>query len=253
MWRYPALEPDRHYSPGTELILITQDRNVFPSANATMSKAGMPLRMWKQQVISGEGADPSKHISYWLTFTDVLAPNPLATTSTAPAAPTWTAPAGEAFEVVPGALKLSGILPMAAPGVSVGAGPPVRIATAGQQWAYAAYAALPLTTADQGMARLRMSVKVLSGKVAFGILNTSETGFLTRITIGPSDAFQDITLDIEHPEDSRKMVIQNETPAGQKGEALVSRIELLAYPSSTVFRRLAAKAHPRTAKATKSQ
>ena len=98
-----------------------------------------------------------------------------------------------------------------------------------------------------------MSVKVLSGKVAFGILNTSETGFLTRVTIGPSDAFQDITLDIEHPEDSRKMVIQNETPAGQRGEALVSGIELMAYPSSTVFRRLALKVHPKTAKVAKGQ
>jgi hypothetical protein len=241
MWKYPAVDTTKHYPAGTELILITRDKNVFESANATMRGSGMPLRMWKQQLISGEGENPSKPVSYWLTFTDVLAPGPSAMTS--------TAPQSEALEVVPGALNLSGILPMPTPGVSVKAGPPVRIATATQNWAYAAYAVLPFTATDQSKARLRMSVKVLSGKVAFGILNASETGFLTRVTIGPSDAFQDITLEIEHPEDSRKMVIQNETPEGQRGEVLVSRIELLAYPSSMVSKRLSPKAQPKTVKA----
>ncbi len=245
MWRYPALDPARHYSPGTELILITRDKNIFTSANATMSAAGMPLRMWKQQLISGEGDDPSKHVSYWLTFTDVLAPDPSATTP--------ATPEGEALEVVPGALNLSGLLPIATPGVSVDAGPPVRIVTATQQWAYAAYAALPFTAADRGNALLRMSVKVLSGRVSFGVLDGGEKDLLTRMAIGPSDAFQDITLEIEHPENTSKMVIQNETPAGRGGELLVSRIELLAYPSSTVFRRLAPKTQPKTAKGAKGR
>jgi hypothetical protein len=73
MWNYPAVDPTKKYAPGTELILITRDRDVFESANAKMSSAGMPLRMWKQEIISGEGDAPYKPVSYWLTFTDVIA------------------------------------------------------------------------------------------------------------------------------------------------------------------------------------
>jgi len=198
--------------------------------------------MWKQQLISGEGDDPSRRVSYWLTFTDVLAP---------PQEEPSTVPNGEKLEVVPNALKLSGLLPTGNDGVSVEAGPPVRITTAAQEWSYAAYEELPFTAVDRDKARLRMSVKVFRGKVALGVLDTSEKVFLTRATVGPSDAFQDITLEVEHPEDSRKLIIQNETPAGQKAEVIVSRIELLAYPSSSLARRLAPEGKPRIGKAAK--
>ena len=72
MMRYPAVDPNAKYAPGTELILITRDKGVFESANAAMTRAGMPLRMWKQQIIFGEGSRPSSPVSYWLTFTEVL-------------------------------------------------------------------------------------------------------------------------------------------------------------------------------------
>jgi hypothetical protein len=238
MWRYPDLDPDRKYSPGTELILITRDKDVFESANATMTLVGMPLRMWKQQLVFGEGNEPSIRVSYWLTFTDVLAPES-------------TVPKGEQLEVVPNALRPSGFLPWGVPGVSVEAGPPVRVTTAAQQWAYAAYEALPFTAADRDKARVRISVKVLRGKVAFGVLSTSEKEFLTRAAVDPSEAFQDVTLEVEHPEDSGKLVVQNETPGGKKAEVLVSRIDLLAYPSSSLSKRLAPDAKPTIRKAVK--
>lgn len=228
MWRYPNVDPNRTYPPGTELIIITGDRDV-ESANETMTNAGMPLRMGKAQLISGEGNDPSKTVSYWLTFTEVLAPGAGAAASR------------EELELIPNALKVSDFLPVRTPGVSVKTGPPVRITTSADQWAYAAYEMLPFSGQDRGKAQLRLVVKVLSGNVGLGILSTSEKGFYKRVTLSPSDAFQDVTLDIEHPEDCRKLVVENDTPGGKTAEVVVSRIDLLAYPSSSVSIRLASK------------
>ncbi len=72
MWRFPAVDPSRKYAPGTQLVLVTPARNVFEAANASMTKAGMPLRLRGQRLISGEGTRPWERISYWLTFTEVL-------------------------------------------------------------------------------------------------------------------------------------------------------------------------------------
>jgi hypothetical protein len=230
MWKYPAVDPTKKYAPGTEVILITQNKDAFESANASLSQAGMPLRMGKQQLIFGEGDVPLRPVSYWLTFTDVLAP------------PQDTeVPTGEILEVVPNALTLAGLLPDPTHGVTFDSGPPVRITTAPQQWAYAAYEELPFTSSDRNRTQLRMVVKVLSGNVAFGILDNSERIFHARASVGPGRAFQEVVLEIEHPQDSRRLVIQNETPGGQSAEAVVSKIDLLAYPSSNISRRLAPK------------
>jgi len=68
MWRYPMVDPGRVYPPGTFLILITQARDVFADANERMSSAGMPLRLYRQDLVSGGG------VSYWLTYLQVLHP-----------------------------------------------------------------------------------------------------------------------------------------------------------------------------------
>ncbi len=72
MQHYPKIDATRTYPPGTEIVLITRDRDVFPSAAAAMGAAGMPLRMLKQHRILGDGISESKPVSYWLTFTEVL-------------------------------------------------------------------------------------------------------------------------------------------------------------------------------------
>jgi hypothetical protein len=71
MWEYPAVDPTKHYGPGTIVVIVTPEANVFGSANATMTKAGMPLRLLNETLISGE--DIGKPAAYWLTITEVLA------------------------------------------------------------------------------------------------------------------------------------------------------------------------------------
>ena len=66
MKRYP--EVDGSYSPGRRLVLVTETRDVFESANRRMSAAGMPLALLSQERITGDG------VSYWLTFVRVLRP-----------------------------------------------------------------------------------------------------------------------------------------------------------------------------------
>ena len=67
MWEYPQLDKDRTYKPGTFLILITEDRGVFESANHTMSQAGMPLVLYGQDRI----ATAKDGVSYWITYAKV--------------------------------------------------------------------------------------------------------------------------------------------------------------------------------------
>ena len=62
MKRYPEVDEDRTYRAGTFLILITENKDVFDTANEKMTNAGMPLSLYAQDLISGSGA------SYWLTY-----------------------------------------------------------------------------------------------------------------------------------------------------------------------------------------
>jgi hypothetical protein len=74
MQNYPEVDKARKYAPGTTLVLITNGRDVFDDANARMTAAGMPLRLKNQVQISGEGFSIGERAFYWLTFTEVLAP-----------------------------------------------------------------------------------------------------------------------------------------------------------------------------------
>jgi hypothetical protein len=67
MYEYPQIDKDRTYKPGTFLILITEDRGVFESANYTMSQAGMPLVLYGQDRI----ATAKDGVSYWITYAKV--------------------------------------------------------------------------------------------------------------------------------------------------------------------------------------
>jgi len=65
MLRYPEADADRIYKPGTFLVLITENRDAFDGANEAMIRAGMPLSLYGQDLITGGG------ISYWLTYVRV--------------------------------------------------------------------------------------------------------------------------------------------------------------------------------------
>ena len=66
MKRYPEFDEDRVYRPGTFLILITENKDVFGAANEKMTNAGMPLSLSGQDLISSNG------VSYWLTYVRVM-------------------------------------------------------------------------------------------------------------------------------------------------------------------------------------
>lgn len=65
MWEYPRIDMQRVYKPGTFVILITEERDVFDAANQTMTRAGMPLSLSGQDLISAGDT------SYWLTYVRV--------------------------------------------------------------------------------------------------------------------------------------------------------------------------------------
>lgn len=66
MQHYPEVDAGLAYRPGTFLILITENKDVFDTASEKMTSAGMPLSLYGQDRISGGGT------SYWLTYVRVL-------------------------------------------------------------------------------------------------------------------------------------------------------------------------------------
>jgi len=66
MKRYPEIDAERVYRPGTFLILITEKEDIFDAANEKMTGAGMPLSLYGQDLIAESGG------SYWLTYTRVM-------------------------------------------------------------------------------------------------------------------------------------------------------------------------------------
>jgi hypothetical protein len=65
MQHYPEVDAGRSYQPGTFLILITENKDIFDSASEKMTNAGMPLSLYAQDLVSGGGT------SYWLTYVRV--------------------------------------------------------------------------------------------------------------------------------------------------------------------------------------
>jgi hypothetical protein len=139
---------------------------------------------------------------------------------------------------VPRALKLTELLPTTVE-TSLERGQIVHITTPAGPWTYAAYESLPFAGEDRGKVWIRISVRVLRGRVGFGVLDGSEKAFYTRTTIGPTAGYRDVTLEVTHPEDSRKFIIENDTPDGQKAEVMISQISILARPGSKIWARLA--------------
>jgi hypothetical protein len=143
----------------------------------------------------------------------------------------------EGMQDISGVLKLSEVLPTSTE-TSLQSNKTLHITTPAQQWAYAAYTPLPFVSADRDRVWIRISTKVLSGQAGFGILNSSEKAFYTRSTVGQSVGYKDVTLEVQHPEDSRKLIIENDTPDGQKADLIVSQISILARPGSNIWKRL---------------
>jgi hypothetical protein len=154
----------------------------------------------------------------------------------------------EGAQEISGVLKLSELLPTT-PQTSLERGQAVRITTPAGQWSYAAYEPLPFARGDRDKVWIRISAKVLSGQAGFGILNLSEKAFLTRTTVGPSAGYLSAMLEVEHPEDAGKLMIENDTPGGAKADVMISDIQMFAHPGSKTAKRLAkepqGKAGPR--------
>ena len=82
MYTYPKVEPGRVFRSGTFLVLITQNKDVFESANEKMSEAGMSLAFYAQDPVAEGG------VTYWLTYVRVLsAGSPQSGLETAPQTP----------------------------------------------------------------------------------------------------------------------------------------------------------------------
>ncbi|MGA3241162.1 MAG: hypothetical protein ABSG03_33265 [Bryobacteraceae bacterium] len=144
------------------------------------------------------------------------------------------------LEEVSGILKLSAVLPTTKE-TSLQNKEGLHITTPAQQWAYAAYTPLPFASTDRDRVWIRVSAKVLSGQIGFGVLNGSEKAFYTRKTLAPGSGYSIQMLEVDHPEDARKLIIENDTPGGKKADVLISGISLLARPDSVIWKRLTSK------------
>lgn len=142
--------------------------------------------------------------------------------------------AEQGLQEIPGVFQVNQILP-AAPGASFENGTSFRVIGRAQQWAYLAY--LPLQfpeNADELWVRL--TVKVLKGQIGFGILNGKETDFYDRKFQNADGEFHNVLLDVAHPAESRKLIIENGEIGGKESEVIVQKIALFARPDSPVWK-----------------
>jgi hypothetical protein len=72
MRKFPQIDSGRKFEPGDQLIILNQRKDIFDTANAAMTAAGMPLRPVAQRMVSGEGFGFGQQVTYWLTFVEVV-------------------------------------------------------------------------------------------------------------------------------------------------------------------------------------
>jgi hypothetical protein len=145
--------------------------------------------------------------------------------------------AKEGLKEVAGALPLAEVAPDGGI-VSVQADNSLRVVTLPVQWAYAAAESLPFRPTDTGTAWIRISTKVLRGSAGFGVLTRDERDFSVRTSVQPSHGFRDVMLMLQHPEDSSKLIVENDSPRGEKAEIVISSISLFARADSFLEKRL---------------
>jgi hypothetical protein len=102
------------------------------------------------------------------------------------------------------------------------------------RWAYLAYLPLQLPEKAEEV-WIRLTVKVVKGQIAFGILNGKETNFYEREFLNPDDELQDVLLDVRHPDESRKLIIENGDWGEKESEVIVQKITVLTRPDSPAW------------------
>jgi hypothetical protein len=208
MWHYPnigvgvnSLAPE--YISGTQIVLITQRRDVFEQAQNAMAEMGMPLHLTGQQFVSRE------NISYWLTFTEVADP---------------TEQPGAVSDAV--RVPLTGGLQLAYEKAAMErVGRSWRVVTASQQWAYAARVPLPAVKTGRWRGAIRIRGHVVRGRIGFGLLNRSQDRFVTEEFVDGSSQETDFSLPIDFSDDIGYVMVRN-AGAGGPSEVVVDSIDL---------------------------
>jgi hypothetical protein len=101
----------------------------------------------------------------------------------------------------------------------------IQIAAEAPRWAYLAEA--PLKFPDSGdQFWILVEAKVVKGQIGFGVLNGAETDFYQRRFLNEDNAVEDIILNVTHPADSHKFVIENGDTDGRRTEVIIRKIAL---------------------------
>ena len=119
----------------------------------------------------------------------------------------------------------------------------VRIAAEAPRWAYLASAPLKFPDASGDEFWIRLEAKVLKGQIGFGVLNGAETDFYQRRFLNEDNAVEDIILNVTHPADSHKFIIENGDTDGGKTEVIIRKIALYRRSPSGVKTQKHAAAH----------
>jgi len=131
----------------------------------------------------------------------------------------------------------------AAPGVMLSGGAPgLRVTGLRQRWAYAARASLAQAGATHGPWRAAVAVKLLSGRMSFGVLNRKETAFIgAEIPIPASGNTETIRFLVRDAAAAGSLILRTWDDESEVPEALISTLALspLEPPVKSLARRLA--------------
>jgi hypothetical protein len=223
----PQLPPqdEARLSTTKPLLVVSWNPDALEQARQTLERQGLSVKEVGTAITNG---DATLHLKLF----KVKYATRLASLTT-----------GKGMQELPGLLKLDQILP-ANPFVSIQKEDVVRLRTVQSRWGYDAI--LPAEfPADRDRYMVHMRVRVVKGQIGFGVLNGTETDFYDRKFLDEDVDPQDVLLDVTHPGDSHKLIIENGDWDRMPSEVVIEKLSVYAEPkreTQVVSKRIGEKA-----------
>ena len=93
-----------------------------------------------------------------------------------------------------------------------------------QKWAYAAAASLQSLPITSGPAIVTIRIRVLTGKMAFGVLTKDQENFIIEKAVNVGSEVQEIQLEVPALEEASSLIIRTHADDGQISRAIVERV-----------------------------
>ena len=112
------------------------------------------------------------------------------------------------------------------PDASLELGPPLKITTPVQRYAYAVSFKIWMPSALDGRVFVHIRARALKGQLGVAVLDQRDNSFLVDRSVTPSPEMTDIYLPVSTPDKADALIVRNSSPDGVRSEILIEEMEL---------------------------